>query len=88
MQIQVDEQNRILGYATVGGFVNGIETDAGEEIFEEFAPGMYVWQDGEILLNPDYEPEEEAEPERDPVEVLRETVDMLVISALGGEENV
>jgi len=88
MQIQVDEQGRILGYATVGGFEGGLEIDAGEEIFEEFAPGMYVWQDGAIALNPDYAPEEEAELERDPVEILSETVDMLVISALGGEQDV
>lgn len=88
MNIKIDEQNRITGYATVGGFVGGIEVEAGEEAFEDFAPGKYLWRDGGIVENPDYTPPVPTEPDgpdRDPFEALRETVDMLVIQMLGGK---
>ena len=42
MQLQINEKHEITGYATVGGFVGGIEAEASSlpEGFEEsFAPG-------------------------------------------------
>ena len=91
MNILVDEQGRIQGYATVGGFAGGIDVNFGPEAMPEFAPGKYRWQGGEVVQNPAYVPPAEPEPEepgRDPLTVLQETVDMLVITTLGGESDV
>lgn len=87
MQVQVDEQGRILGYATVGGFVDGIEVDFGAEGMPGFVAGKYLLENSTPVENPDYTPEPkpgQKEPGRDPLTVLQETVDMLVIAALGG----
>ncbi len=58
MQLQVNEKHEITGYATVGGFVGGIEAEASSlpEGFEEsFAPGKYLYENGQIVENPNYE---------------------------------
>ena len=60
MQLQVNEKHEITGYATVGGFVGGIEAEASSlpESFEEsFAPGKYLYENGRIVENPDYIPQ-------------------------------
>lgn len=85
MKITIDEQGRITGYATIGGIPDSIEVEAGEEAFEEFAPGKYLYRNGAITENPDYVPSTPSAPQRDPFEVLQETVDMLVIQTLGGK---
>ena len=57
MQIQIDENNRITGYATVGGFVDGVEVETIPEGFEEaFQPEKYRYENGEILEDPDFTP--------------------------------
>ena len=57
MQIQIDENNRITGYATVGGFVDGIEVDTAPENFEKlFMPGRYIYESGLITEDPDFTP--------------------------------
>ena len=47
MQLQVNEKHEITGYATVGGFVGGIEAEASSlpESFEKsFAPSGVLWK--------------------------------------------
>lgn len=57
MQIQVNESGRIIGYAIVGGFADGIEVETVPESFEEaFQPGKYRYENGEILEDPDFTP--------------------------------
>lgn len=57
MQIQVNESGYITGYATVGGFVDGVEVETIPEGFEEaFQPGKYRYENGEILEDPDFTP--------------------------------
>jgi hypothetical protein len=57
MQIQIDENRRITGYATVGGFVDGVEIEMVPEGFEEaFQPRKYRYENGEILEDPDFVP--------------------------------
>lgn len=57
MQIQVNENGKITGYATVGGFADGIEVETVPESFEEaFQPGKYRYENGEILEDPDFTP--------------------------------
>ncbi len=89
MQLQVNEKHEITGYATVGGFVNGIEIGALPENFaEDFRPGKYLYENGQIVENPNYEP---PEPAPDPEErtTLEERVsdleEALAMAIYGGE---
>lgn len=86
MQILLGDNNRIMGYATVGGFVGGIDVQFTPDDMPDFAAGKYILQNGAPVQNPDYvaPPEPEEETGRDPLTVLQETVDMLVITTLGG----
>ncbi len=93
MQLQVNEKQKheITGYATVGGFVGGIEAEASSlpEGFEEsFAPGKYLYENGQIVENPDYippasasEPEERATLE----ERVSDLEEALAMAIYGGE---
>ena len=57
MQIQVNESGRIIGYAIVGGFADGIEVETVPEGFEEaFQPGKYRYESGKILEDPNFVP--------------------------------
>lgn len=57
MQVQVNEKNEITGYAVLGGFPGGVETEALPEGFQEgFVSGKYLYRNGEIKENPDYTP--------------------------------
>ncbi len=91
MQLQVNEKHEITGYATVGGFVGGIEAEASSlpEGFEEsFAPGKYLYENGQIVENPDYEPPASA-PEPEERATLEERVsdleEALAMAVYGGE---
>ena len=91
MQILLGDNNRIMGYATVGGFVGGVDVEFGPETMPDFAPGKYLLQNGVPVQNPDYVPPAEPDPEepgRDPLTILQETVDMLVITTPGGGSDV
>ncbi len=89
MQLQVNEKHEITGYATVGGFVNGIEIGALPENFaEDFRPGKYLYENGQIVENPDYippasasEPEERATLE----ERVSDLEEALAMAVYGGE---
>lgn len=54
MQIQVNEKNEVTGYATVGGFPDGIEADIEENAFDGFSPGKYIFKNGAVIENPDW----------------------------------
>ena len=91
MQLQVNEKHEITGYATVGGFVGGIEAEASSlpESFEEsFAPGKYLNENGRIVENPDYIPPASA-PEPEERATLEERVsdleEALAMAIYGGE---
>ena len=91
MQLQVNEKHEITGYATVGGFVGGIEAEASSlpESFEEsFAPGKYLSENGRIVENPDYIPPASA-PEPEERATLEERVsdleEALAMAIYGGE---
>ena len=57
MQIQVSDKNEIIGYAIPGGFVGGIEVpEVPAGFMENYAPGKYLFVNGEITENPSYTP--------------------------------
>lgn len=57
MQIQINENGKITGFATVGGFVDGVEVESIPEGFAEaFQLGKYRYENGEILEGPDFTP--------------------------------
>lgn len=57
MQIQINEIGKVIGYATVGGFVDGAEVETIPEGFAEaFQPGKYRYENGKILEDPDFTP--------------------------------
>ena len=91
MQLQINEKREITGYATVGGFVEGTEAEASSlpEGFEEsFAPGKYLYENGQIVENPDYIPPASA-PEPEERATLEERVsdleEALAMAIYGGE---
>ena len=91
MQLQVNEKHEITGYATVGGFVEGTEAEASSlpESFEKsFAPGKYLYENGQIVENPDYIPPASA-PEPEERATLEERVsdleEALAMAIYGGE---
>ena len=56
MQIQVDENGKITGYAAVGGFVGGIDIETVPENFEKlFMPNRYIYESGLIMEDPNFE---------------------------------
>ena len=83
MQLQINEKHEITGYATVGGFAGGVEVESSTlpEGFEEsFAPGKYLYENGQIVENPEYTPPEPAsEPEE------RATLEERISDLYGGE---
>ena len=91
MQLQINEKREITGYATVGGFVGGTEAEASSlpEGFEEsFAPGKYLYENWQIVENPDYIPPASA-PEPEERATLEERVsdleEALAMAIYGGE---
>ena len=91
MQLQINEKHEITGYATVGGFVGGTEAEASSlpENFEEnFVPGKYLYENGQIVGNPNYELSEPA-PEPEERATLEERVsdleEALAMAIYGGE---
>ncbi len=91
MQLQINEKHEITGYATVGGFAGGVEVESSTlpEGFEEtFAPGKYLYENGQIVENPDYTPPEPAsEPEERATleERVSDLEEALAMAIYGGE---
>lgn len=59
MQIKLNNNNKILAYAKIGSFEGGIEIEPNilpENFINEFEPEKYLYINGEIIENPDFEP--------------------------------
>lgn len=60
MQISIDKNNLIVGFAEVGGFDGGIEIDNSivpDAFIQMFKPKYFLYQDEQIITNPNYEEE-------------------------------
>ena len=68
MQIQVNEQGVVTGWATLGGFEGGIEVSS---LPEDMAPGKYLYADGQFTANPAYAPPAMTEAARQQIDELK-----------------
>ena len=60
MQISIDKNNLIVGFAEVGGFEDGIEIDDSiipQDFIQVFKPKYFLYQNEQIVTNPNYEEE-------------------------------
>ncbi|WP_341636371.1 DUF2977 domain-containing protein [Staphylococcus casei] len=65
MQILVDKNDLIISYALIGGFENGIEINEDKipiNFVENFKPNYFLYKDGEIKVNTNYEEKIEQYP--------------------------
>ena len=63
MQILINNDNEIISFAVVGGFEDGIEVDNIPENFTiNFKPRYYLYNEGQIEVNKNYEEENEVFP--------------------------
>lgn len=63
INIKVNENNEIIAYASVGG-VNGIDIPVDslpDNFTTDFKNGYFLYKDGVISVNPDFEPSHEIE---------------------------
>lgn len=63
INIKVNKNNEITAYATIGG-VNGIDVPADslpDNFKSDFKNGYFLYKDGVISVNPDFEPSHEIE---------------------------
>lgn len=59
MKVTINSDNCITGYAMIGDLDNSIEIDQAilpEGFFDNFVHYKYMYVDGAISINPDYEP--------------------------------
>lgn len=66
MQILVNNDNEIIGYATIGGFENGINIENDnipQGFIQNYKPKYYLYQNEQIIVNPNYQTETPMEPE-------------------------
>lgn len=62
MRIKINDNYEIMGYALVGGFDGGIEIDDSivpQGFISYFKPARYLYKEGTIELNNDFEEENE-----------------------------
>ena len=62
MQIKLNDENLIVGYADVGGIEGGIEINDSivpQGFISSFKPTRYLYKEGTIELNNDFEEEKE-----------------------------
>lgn len=77
MRIKLDEQSHVIGYSRIGGIEGDFEVP--NEVLPQGELLDYRYEDGVFVYDP-LPPEEEEEsgtPPTDPVEDLRQQVDML-----------
>lgn len=56
MQILLNKSNEIVSFAIVGGFEDGLEVqDYPEDFIYNFKPRYYIYEDGKVKINNDYE---------------------------------
>lgn len=83
MRIRLNEKNEITEYVVIGGLTNSIEIsdDLKPLDFEaNFKPSFYLYQDNQILVNPNYEEPTISIPTPEP---SGPSPEMLAINALG-----
>lgn len=60
MQILLDKDNLIVGFAEVGGFEDGVEIDDNivpQDFIQNYKPKHYLYQNEQIVVNINYEEE-------------------------------
>ena len=79
MEIQLDKDNYITGYATVGGFVDGIEVS--EEVInslEDEKIGSYKYVNGEVVFDAEHFENRQAEIAKEEQEAISDSLDLRV----------
>lgn len=65
MELSVDKNNLITSYAITGGFDGGVEIDDSivpQDFTQNYKPKYYLYQNEQILVNPNYQPETPVQP--------------------------
>ena len=65
MRILINENNEIVGYATVGGLEGDFEVHDSivpQDFTQTFKPKYYLYQNEQIVVNPNYQPETPVQP--------------------------
>lgn len=56
MKVEIDKNGVITGYCTIGDIDGSVEMELPEEVLQNFQPGRYLVQDGQVLENPAFIP--------------------------------
>ena len=78
MQIKLNDENLIVGYADVGGIEGGIEIDDSivpQGFISYFKPARYLYKEGTIELNNDFEEENETNLPSTPPTIVTPSTD-------------
>lgn len=65
MRITINDNNEITGYAIVGGIEGDFEIDDSiipQDFTQTFKPKYYLYQDKQIIVNPNYQTETYEQP--------------------------
>lgn len=65
MRILLNDNNEIIGYATVGGLEGDFEVHDSivpQDFTQTFKPKYYLYQDEKIIINPNYQTETYEQP--------------------------
>lgn len=68
MKILVNSKNEIISYALVGSLENGINVEQdtlSNDFFEAFEPKLFVYENGKVIYNDNYEMNEPSKNESD-----------------------
>lgn len=91
MQLQLDSNSVIIGYADFGEISNGINFDEDklpDDFYNKFKPSFYMFQDNKIIENPDYVEPSDTPPVSSPTSV-QEAINKLgeVTAKIAGDDN-
>lgn len=84
MEIRTNDKNEIMEYAVFGGLSNGIEIDDSlkpVDFDHLFKPSFYLYQDNQIVVNPNYEEPTISIPEPQPSAEQQAITDLAINSA-------
>lgn len=65
MQILINSDSEIVGYANIGGFEDGIYIEdeiIPQDFTQNYKPKYYLYQNEQIIVNPNYQTETPAQP--------------------------
>lgn len=65
MQILINSDSEIVGYANIGGFEDGIYIEdeiIPQDFTQNYKPKYYLYQNEQIIVNPNYQPETPVQP--------------------------